>query len=47
MGLGQSQRKGEEHVAEKGKGNWCRKGKRKTRRARDGGGAEETCGGTP
>ena len=32
MWLGQSQKKGEDHIAEKGKGTWCRKGKRKTRR---------------
>ena len=29
--LGQSQKKGEDRIAEKGKGTWCRKGKRKTR----------------
>ena len=37
MWLGQSQKKGEDHIAEKGKGTWCRKGKRKTRRRGRGG----------
>ena len=46
MWLGQSQKKGEEHIAEKGKGTWCRKGKEKLE-GEGGGGAEETYGQNP
>ena len=46
MWLGQSQKKGEDHIAEKGKGTWCRKGKGKLG-GEGGGGAEETYGQNP